>query len=65
MGPGNGVNLLYEFAQGRLLSWEIEDLLQDLADLIGCPVNLVSRNALHLLIRKQVLEGAEPFYFAT
>ena len=65
VGPGNGVNRLYKFAQGRLLRWEIEDLLQDLADLIGCPVNLVSRNALHLLIRKQVFEDTEAFYRAT
>lgn len=63
-GPGSDVDLLYELAQGRSLGWGIEDLLQDLADLFGRPVDLVSRKALHPLIRDQVLADAEPFYAA-
>lgn len=63
-GPGSDVDLLYELAQGRSLGWEIEDLSQDLADLFGRPVDLVSRTALHPLIRDQVLADAEPFYAA-
>ena len=63
-GPGSDVDLLYELAQGRSLGWEIEDLSQDLADLFGRPVDLVSRKALHPLIRDQVLADAEPFYAA-
>lgn len=63
-GPGSDVDLLYELAQGRSLGWEIEDLSQDLADLFGRPVDLVSRKALHPLIRDQVLADAEPFYVA-
>ena len=63
-GPGSDVDLLYELAQGRSLGWEIEDLSQDLADLFGRPVDLVSRRALHPLIRDQILADAEPFYAA-
>ena len=63
-GPRSDVDLLYELAQGRALGWEIEDLSQDLADLFGRPVDLVSRKALHPLIRDQVLADAEPFYVA-
>ena len=63
-GPGSDVDLLYELAQGRSLGWEIEDLSQNLADLFGRPVDLVSRKALHPLIRDQVLADAEPFYAA-
>ncbi|OMG25969.1 nucleotidyltransferase [Actinomyces naeslundii] len=63
-GPGSDVDLLYELAQGRSLGWEIEDLSQDLAALFGRPVDLVSRRALHPLIRDQVLADAEPFYAA-
>ena len=63
-GPGSDVDLLYELAQGRARGWEIEDLSQDLADLFGRPVDLVSRKALHPLIRDQVLADAEPFYVA-
>ena len=63
-GPGSDVDLLYELAQGRALGWEIEDLSQDLADLFGRPVDLVSRKALHPLIRDQVLADVEPLYVA-
>lgn len=63
-GPGSDVDLLYELAQGRSLGWEIEDLSQDLANLFGRPVDLVSRRSLHPLIREQVLADAEPFYGA-
>ncbi|WP_167149501.1 nucleotidyltransferase family protein [Actinomyces sp. ZJ308] len=62
--PGSDVDLLYELAQDRSLGWEIEDLSQDLADLFGRPVDLVSRKSLHPLIREQVLADAEPFYDA-
>ncbi len=47
-------------AQGRARG-EIEDLSQDLADLFGRPVDLVSRKALHPLIRDGSLADAEPF----
>ena len=63
-GPGSDVDLLYELAQGRSLGWEIEDLSQDFADLFGRPVDLVSRKALHPLIREQVLADVKPFYHA-
>ena len=63
-GPESDVDLLYELARGRSLGWEIEDLSQDLANLFGRPVDLVSRKALHPLIRDQVLADAEPFYVA-
>ena len=63
-GPGSDVDLLYELAQGRSLGWEIEDLSQDLAELFGRPVDLVSRKALHPLIRDQFLADTKQFYAA-
>ena len=63
-GPGSDIDLLYELAQRRLFGWDIEDLSQDLADLFGRPVDLVSRTALHPLIREQVLADVKPFYHA-
>jgi DNA polymerase beta domain protein region len=63
-GPGSDVDLLYELAQGRSLGWEIEDLSQDLADLFGRPVDLVSQKALPSLIRGQILKETKPFYRA-
>jgi len=63
-GPGSDVDLLYELAQGRSLGWEIEDLSQDLADLFGRPVDLVSRRAPRPPRGPEVLADAEPFYAA-
>jgi hypothetical protein len=44
----------------RRLGWEIEDLADELSDLIGRPVDLVSRRAPHALLRAGVLAQARP-----
>jgi len=63
-GPGSDVDVLYELLPGRRLGWEIEQLADDLADLFGRPVDLVSRAALHPKLRDDVLADAEPLYAA-
>jgi hypothetical protein len=63
-GPASDVDLLYTLRPGRTLGWEIEDLADDLADLFGRPVDLVSRRALHARLRDQVLANARPLYAA-
>lgn len=45
--PGSDVDVLYEPLPGRRLRWEIEDLADELAEALGCPVDLVSALALH------------------
>lgn len=60
--PGSDVDLLYTLAPGVRLGWEIEDLAVELSALFGRPVDLVSRNALHPMIRGSVLSGARMFY---
>jgi hypothetical protein len=63
-GPASDVDLLYTLRPGRTLGWEIEDLADDLAELFGRPVDLVSRRALHPQLRDRVLAEARPLYAA-
>lgn len=58
------VDLLYELAPGRQLSWEIEFFCQQLAELFGRPVDLVSRSALHPLLRDPIELDARELYAA-
>ena len=46
------------------LGREFEDLSQDLANLFGRPVDLVSQNSLYPLVREQALADVETFYGA-
>ncbi len=58
------IDLLYELAPGARLGWEIETLSDELAAAFGRPVDLVSRRALHHLLRAAVLAEAHPLYAA-
>ncbi|NMM22145.1 MAG: nucleotidyltransferase [Phycicoccus sp.] len=62
--PTSDVDLLYELQPGRRLGWEIEDLSDELSELFGRPVDLVSRAALHECLRAAVLAEAQPLYAA-
>ena len=63
-GRGSDVDLLYELAPGARLGWEIDDLADELSDVFGRPVDLVSRVALHPLLVETVLGEARPLYAA-
>ncbi len=63
-GPGSDIDLLYELRPGARLGWEIEDLSDELAALFGRPVDLVSRRAVHPLLRDAVLADERPLYAA-
>ena len=58
------VDVLYELLPGRQLGWEIEDLADELADVLGRPVDLVSFAGLHRRLRSVVLDEAKPLYAA-
>lgn len=62
--PDSDLDVLYTLQPGRRLGWEIEQLSDDLADLFGRPVDLVSARALHPLLRPSVLAEARPMYAA-
>jgi predicted nucleotidyltransferase len=63
-GPDSDVDLLYVLRPGRRLGWDIEQLSDELAELLGRPVDLVSRKALHERLRPSVLAEAQEFYAA-
>jgi predicted nucleotidyltransferase len=63
-GPTSDIDLLYELAPGARLGWDIEGLAEELTGLLGRPVDLVSRRALHAKLRAAVLAEARPIYAA-
>lgn len=62
--PSSDVDVLYDLQPGRRLGWEIEDLSDELSELFGRPVDLVSPAALHERLRAAVLAEAQPLYAA-
>ncbi len=62
--PDSDVDVLYELAAGARLGWEIEDLADELAVVLGRPVDLVSRRYLHRQLRDSVLAEASLLYAA-
>lgn len=58
------IDVLYELRPGVQLGWEIEDLNQELADLFGREVELVSKRSLHPLLRDEVLAESRSLYAA-
>jgi predicted nucleotidyltransferase len=63
-GPDSDIDVLYTLRPGRRLGWEIEELTDELTDLFGHRVDLVSLRALHPMLRRSVLAEARPVYAA-
>ena len=62
--PDSDIDFLYTLRPGRRLGWEIEQLADELAELFGRQVDMVSVRALHPLLRRSVLAEARPLYAA-
>lgn len=62
--PDSHIDILYELAPGARLGWDIEKLADELTDLLGRRVDLVSRRALHERLRDRVLAEARLLYAA-
>lgn len=62
--PDSDIDVLYELAPGSRLGWKIEDLADELTEVLGRPVDLISRNALHEQLRESVLREARVLYAA-
>jgi len=58
-GPASDIDILVDFEAGRSLLDHVA-LLQDLEDLLGRKVDIVSERALHWYIRDRVKEEAVP-----
>ena len=63
-GHESDIDLLYVLAPGHHLGFSINRLEDDLAELFGRPVDLVSKAALHAAIRDDVLAEAQELYAA-
>jgi len=62
--PDSDIDILYKLRPGQRLDWEIEQLADELAELFGHPVDLVSVHSLHPLLQPSVLAEARPVYAA-
>jgi len=62
--PDSDIDLLYVLAPGSRLGFSLFDLEDGLAELFGRPVDLVSKAAVHRLIRERVLVDARVVYAA-
>ncbi|MDQ3679883.1 MAG: nucleotidyltransferase family protein [Actinomycetota bacterium] len=62
--PDSDIDVLYELAPDSRLGWDIEKLTDELSELVGRPVDLVSRNSLHERLRDEVLAEARLLYAA-
>jgi uncharacterized protein len=63
-GPDSDIDVLYTLLPRRRLGWEIEQLADELSELFGHRVDLVSLRSLHPLLRPSVLAEARPVYAA-
>lgn len=63
-GPGSDVDVLYVLRDGVHLGWAINDLADELQSVLGRPVDLVSKRALHARLRDVVLGQAQVVYAA-
>lgn len=62
--PDSDLDLIYQLEPGARLGWNIEQLSDELAAVLGRPVDLVSRGSLHERLRDEVLSDARPLYAA-
>jgi uncharacterized protein len=63
-GPDSDIDVLYTLRPGRRLGWEIEQFADELSELFGSRVDLVSLRSLHPLLKPSVLAEARPVYAA-
>lgn len=59
-GPESDIDILYDLRPGRRLRWEIRQLADQLAQVLGRPVDLVSGAASHRRLRDAVLADVRP-----
>ena len=63
-GPESDVDVLYGLRDGVHLGWAINDLADDLEEVLGRPVDLVSKRALHRQLKDAILAEARIVYAA-
>ena len=62
--PDSDIDVLYTLRPGHKLGWEIEQFADELTDLFGRNVDLISLRSLHPLLQPSVLAEARLVYAA-
>ena len=62
--PESDIDLLYDLEPDARLGWDVENLADELSGVLGRPVDLVSRKAIHERLRDAVLAEARVLYAA-
>ena len=63
-GPGSDVDLLFALAPDARLGFAMFDLEDELTEIFGRPVDLLSKDSVHRLLRDEVLAEAKVLYAA-
>lgn len=63
-GPESDVDLLYVFEPDARIGWNIVDLEDELSELFGREVDLVSKANIHRFVRDRILSDAQVLYAA-
>ena len=63
-GPDSDVGLLFALAPDARLGFAMFDLEVELAEIFGRPVDLLSKDSVHRLLRDEVLAEAKVLYAA-
>lgn len=58
------IDVLYDLLPGRHVTWEIVDAADEMSGILGRPVDLVSRRAVHPLLRERIETEARALYAA-
>jgi len=58
------IDVLYDLLPGRHVTWEVIDAAEELSEILGRPVDLVSRRAVHPLLRSRIETEAQALYAA-
>jgi predicted nucleotidyltransferase len=58
------IDVLYDLLPGRHVTWEVVDAADELSAILGRPVDLVSRRAVHPLLRSRIESEAQALYAA-
>lgn len=64
LSPHSDIDVLYVLRDGVQLGWAINDLSDELEQVLGRPVDLVAKRALHNRLRDSVLSEAKVVYAA-
>jgi uncharacterized protein len=62
--PDSDIDVLYDLLPGRHVNWEVIDAAEEMAEILGRPVDLVSRRAVHPMLRDRIETEARALYAA-